>query len=357
MLDTDLQVPFPPSCALNRDRLNIPSNILSPRSSSPSDQEADYINYLPCYPDVRLSPDEIYEHLARELDTPLLDELYEKLWLVGRRAGHHIDALHAQRVKGRTIVSAEDPRLHLIWNHRKVYIKPVPVLLLNYDVWATYLMPTRPKHLEPVTSFESATVAFDRATAVGFLRSYSYLVSHPLDLAIAQESYLIPQNINWVQWSRFISHFRHIGDENVAGRYHYGQLRLSRLNWVVRLFRPRHAHSMWFYELPHWSISDFMTNYTLPLVFIFATLSLVLSSMQVALSVPVDVLWFEEPGNYQQGMGRAFWVFSIAVVLLWALVWLLLLGIPLLVLGWQLSWGYRHRNSSNMQSSDGSRQP
>ncbi|RFU74218.1 hypothetical protein TARUN_8027 [Trichoderma arundinaceum] len=359
MPDTNFQVPFPESCALNKDRLCLPSHILSSSSSPHSDQEADYINYLPGYPAVCSSPDEIYEHLARELETPLLDELYEKLWLVGRRAGHHIDALHAQKVKGRTIIPVEDPRLHLIWDHSKVYIKPIPILLLNHEVWETCLSPVRPRSCEQnsVASFESATMAFHCSTAVGFLRSYSFLISHPLDLAIAQESYLIPQNIDWVQWSRFISHFRHVGDENVAGRYHYGQLRLSRLNWVVRVFRPMHAHNTWFYELPHWSISEFMVNFTLPIAFIFATISLVLSSMQVALSIPVDVLWFEEPGNYQQAMGRAFWMFSIMVVLLWALVSLLLLGIPLLSLGWQFSWGYRHRKQVNVQGSYGSREP
>ncbi|EPE35146.1 hypothetical protein GLAREA_10842 [Glarea lozoyensis ATCC 20868] len=199
-------------------------------------------------------------------------------------------------------------------------------------------------------SSESAAVTFDCLMAVGFLRSYSLLILHPLDLDIAKETYLVPKDIDWVQWSKFICHFRQIRDEDVARRYHYGQLRLSRLNWLVRVFRPQHAHNMWFYELPHSSISDFVADYTFPIVFIFATLSLVLSSMQVVLSVPTELLWFEERSNDLQGIGRTFWVFSIAVVLLWALVCLLLLGIPVLVLGWQLSWGYKHRIKSNVKA-------
>ena len=348
---TSLQAPFPPSCALNRDRLYLPSDVPSQDIELHYDQVADCINYLPDYPAVPVGPDEIYAHLTHELDTPLLDELYAKLWLVGKRSGDHIDTLHTHRAKGRTLVPIEDPRLHLTWDYNKVYIKPLPVLLLNYDVWATYLSSTEPKPGAegPVVSSKSAAVAFDRSIAVGFLRSYSFLVSHPLDLAIAQESHLIPQDIDWVQWSRFISHFRRIRDENVAKRYHYGQLRLSRLNWAVRIVRPRQAHSAWFYELPRWSISDFVANYTVPLVFIFATVSLALSSMQVALGVPADALWFEGSSESLQGMSRAFWVFSVAVVLLWVIVWLLLLGIPFLVLAWQLWWGYRHRNKPSGQ--------
>ncbi|KAG9235721.1 hypothetical protein BJ875DRAFT_421526 [Amylocarpus encephaloides] len=253
MSDTGIPVPFPQVCALNRDRLRLPSDTPAPSPSpSPSvpislqsDQQADYIvDYLPGNPAIPLIPNEI----------------------------------------------------------------------------------------------------------LGFLRSYSLLISNPLDLDIAKEAYLVPKEMEWIQWSKFISYFRHIGDENVARRYHYGQLRLSRLNWLVRVFRPQHAHNMWFYELPHWSISDFAAAYTVPLLFIFATLSLVLSSMQVVLSVPTEMLWFEERSNGLQGIGRACWVFSIAVVLLWALLWLLLFGVPLLVLGWQLSWGYKHRIKPNVKA-------
>lgn len=244
-------------------------------------------------------------------------------------------------MKGRVIVPTEDPRLHLIWDHSKVYLKPVPIFLANYYVWTTYLSPVRPP-------MEAG--AFDRSTAVGFLRSYSMLISHPLDLAIAQESYLVPKDIDWVQWSKFISHFRPIGDENVARRYHFGQLRLSRLNWVVRVFRPKHATNSWFYEPPQWSISAFIAEYTIPLLFVFATVSLALSAMQVALTVPAEMLWFKEPSNNLQGIDRAFWIFAIAVVLLWALVWLLFSGIPLLALAGQLLWGYKHRIKPNVKA-------
>jgi hypothetical protein len=158
---------------------------------------------------------------------------------------------------------------------------------------------------------------------------------------LAKEAHLIPDDVkDWLQWSKFISHFRHLPDESVARRYHYGQLRLSWLNWAVRSFRPQHARTVWFYEIPYWSTTSFVSRAILPLLFVFAGLSLALSSMQVALSVPTDDPWFHGLGEYgQQNIGRAFWVFSIAVILGWTTLLVLLFGIPIAILAWQLSWG------------------
>lgn len=144
----------------------------------------------------------------------------------------------------------------------------------------------------------------------------------------------------------FINHFRFIGDEIVAKRYHYGQLRLSRLNCAVRIFRPQSTRTVWFYENSYWSISDFMARASIPLIFIFASVSLALSSMQVALAVPADRLWSQGSGGSElREMNRAFWVFSVAVVILWLIVWVLLLGVPLAALCGQFVWAYKNRET------------
>ncbi|KAK3937342.1 hypothetical protein QBC46DRAFT_460955 [Diplogelasinospora grovesii] len=328
---TGPQAPFPPSCAPNWDRLDPHPDMNFPHS----EDKAGYITYIPGDPAVNLVLDEVHAHLSDQLNTPLLDELHDQLWLVGRKSGLNIDALHMQRAKGRNIIATEDPRLHLVWDRGKIYIKPVPVFLLNHDFWTIYLPPPEREPCSknsPVPS-ESATVAFDRSVAVGFLRSYSLLVSHRLDFVIAKESHLIPDDIDWPQWSRFICHLRRVEDEAVAKRFHYGQLRLSRLNWAVRIFRPRHAGTMWFYEIPHWSTTEFVAKATLPLVFVFASVSLLLSSMQVALAVPSEAL--RSPGISEDGLqnlSRAFWMFSIVAVLLWVVV----------------LWGYRNRGKKSV---------
>lgn len=346
------QVPFPPSSAPSRDRLNPPIG----NDPSKAAEAIEYITHVPGDPTVSLLPDNVHIHLSNHLETPLLDELYEKLWLVARKSGRSIDPLHTQKVKGRSIVPTEDPRLHLVWHRDKIYIKPVPAFLLNHDFWATYLQPpTRKSTSErPKESSQSSSVTFDRSIAIGFLRSYALLVPHRLDFALAKEAHLMPDDVeNWLQWSKFVSFFRHVADERVARRYHYGQLRLSRLNWAVRIFRPRRAGTMWFYEIPHWSTSDFVARATVPLLFLFAGISLALSSMQVALSVPADDPWFSGLGESGlQKIGRAFWVFSAAVILGWLVACVLIIGIPLVVLAWQVFWGYRRGKQTKTDVSD-----
>lgn len=249
------------------------------------------------------------------------------------------------------IVANEDAHLHLVWHHNKIYVKPLPLCLLNYDFWTTYL----PLQVDS-TSSEKGTFAirpvppspvFDRAAAVGFMRSYALLVRHHVDFILACESHLFPAKLDWIKWSEFIAHFQNIEDEDVAKRYHYGQLRLSRLNWAVRLFRPSAATTWWFYEIPHWSTATYVERAVAPLLFGFASLSLVLSSMQVSRSVPDEELGFKHlDASSLVHMRRAFWVFSTMILLLSGLIWVLLFAIPFSVLIWQLAWGFRNRGKS-----------
>lgn len=337
------------SCAPGRNRLSpLPSANIQ-NGSSQSHCKTGHLTHIPGDPAVSLHTSQVHAHLSNELETPPLDELYHKFWLVSKKSGYNIDALHRQAVKGRTIIPAQDPNLHMVWSRDKIYIKPVPVFLLNHDFWTIYLRSPKPRHSSGNSSIlsESSYSVFHRSVATGFLRSYAFLITSQLDFTIAKESYLIPNDVDWFEWSKFICHFRHIGDESVASRYHYGQLRLSRLHWAVRIFRPPSARSVWFYQIPYWSITEFVAKSTIPLVFVFASVSLLLSSMQVALAVSEDGLKFQ--GSSENGirrMNKAFWVFSIAVVLLWVVVWALLLGIPLVVLGSQLVFALRNRKKS-----------
>lgn len=339
--------PFPPSCALDGDRLIPSQDTNDQKNSSQTINKKGHITYIPGNPAVQLFSSEVYKHISTELEVPLLDELYDKLWLVARKSGLSIDPLHVQVIKGRKIIPAEDPELHLVWNRDKIYVKPVPVFLLNHDFWTLYLQPPRlPKAplKSSQMSFEMQPPAHYRSLAVGFLRSYALLVTSKLDFTIAKESHLIPSDIDWLKWSKFMCFFRNIERQSVAKRYHYGQLRLSRLNWAVRIFRPRSATTSWFYKIPYWSTSEFVARVSLPLVFIFASVSLALSSMQVALSVPLDSLGSQKPNeNGLRDMSQAFWGFSVAVLVSWLLIWILLLGIPIAVFAWQFLWGYRNR--------------
>ena len=131
----------------------------------------------------------------------------------------------------------------------------------------------------------------------------------------------------------------------MASRYHYNQLRLSRLNWAVRIFQRRDAPSAWFYKIPYRSTALYVESVIGPLIFAFGSLRVVLSSMQVVLSVPSEGLWSDGYDTASiPAMRQAFWVFSIMMLLLSGVVWTLMLIIPVSVLIWQLQWGFRNRS-------------
>lgn len=154
---------------------------------------------------------EVHSFLSEELNTPVLDELYERLWLVASMSGASIDPLHRQIVKGRNIVPSEDPKLHLVWHDDKIYLKPIPVCLLNHDFWTTFL-PSSTEKSSPIVNrppvSRKALGEFDRTAAVGFLRSYAFLIQHYLDFILARDHHLIPRDIDWIKWSTFIVHHR-----------------------------------------------------------------------------------------------------------------------------------------------------
>ncbi|RDW56495.1 hypothetical protein BP5796_13136 [Coleophoma crateriformis] len=350
--------PFPVKDALCTQRLGTPnSHSADPRplpASPPTNIDGEPLSYVPGEPRVKLASADVQAFLARELHTPLLDNLYRRLWLVGRRDGGNIDSLHRQKNKGRHIVPTEDPKLHPVWHHDKIYIKPIPRCLLNRTFWTDYLCRSSTNQTTPPSKLSSLAEEEERwgvaqqsdyTVATGFLRSYAYLVSHYSDFQIARETHLLPDDIDWIKWSMFIAHFGTMEDRQVARRYHYGQLRLSRLNWAVRIFQPQGKSTSWFYEIPYWNTYSYLQRAIAPLAFAFASISIVLSSMQVILSVPADGLGFGQldDGFSLQAIRRAFWVFSVIVLLLSGAIWTLMLVIPLGVLVWQLLWGFRHR--------------
>jgi hypothetical protein len=351
--------PFPLSKALSNDILRTPDQerLTQPRPSSPSNRSNKSIDYVPGEPGTDLTRASVYGFLTSELNTPILDQLYQHLWSVARKSGTSIDALNKQRVKARAIVATEDASLHLVWHRDKIYVKPMPLCLLNHDFWIKYL--PRPdadtRSLDPSVSASvphPSEQVFDRKIALGFMRSYALLVRHHADFRLAYESHLFPAELDWTKWSEFIVHFRSIEDEDVAPRYHYGQLRLSRLNWAVRLFRPSSAETKWFYAVPYWSIGMYVERTIAPLLFVFASLSLVLSSMQVLLSVPEDGLGsFHLDAASLSAMNKAFWVFSIIILLLAGLIWALLLVFPVGGYLWQFTWGFQHRDKSVKEGS------
>jgi hypothetical protein len=185
----------------------------------------------------------------------------------------NINALHRQRVKGREIIVTEEPRLHLVWIHNRIFIKPLPRYLLSYAFWKDFLDEPSDRLGEDKHSIRKA--------AAGFLRTYRYLIRHETDFNIAQQEHLnlIPKDVDWPSFCRFTSDLSSIDDTAVSRRYYYGELRLTRLNFYAPLLL-RKFH----FEQVHGQYGDFFARLYGPILFVFALVSTTLSSMQVALA-------------------------------------------------------------------------
>jgi hypothetical protein len=91
---------------------------------------------------------------------------------------------------------------------------------------------------------------------------------------------LLPDDnrITWESWCHFIQCFQDFDKSEVTKRYHYGELRLTRLNFYGRLF---------FYE---WNYFDTYTQYgwyfarfMAPYLFVFGSITVILTAMQTSL--------------------------------------------------------------------------
>ncbi|KAI5462215.1 hypothetical protein BGZ63DRAFT_208051 [Mariannaea sp. PMI_226] len=292
---------------------------------------------------VGVSRPEVVSILEQELDTAILNEMHPWLWLVAKKSSQHVDSLHEHVFKNRTITIAENPALHLVWMYDRVYLKPIPCELLNYRFWINFLIPqvgqlsyttqsgqlTQSSQQNSQADYEIDSLSSTCQIALGFLRTYSLLIQHESDFVIAQSSNLIPKSITYPEFEDFISAFRFIGDEVVSKRYMYGQFRLTRLNWAVRLCRPASATNKtifpWYYHEMRWQTADYLRDYGAVAVFIFAVLSLILSSLQVMIAV--------QALPTRSSFLRFSWVFSIITMIFCAsLVFATILGIIVLLL-------------------------
>jgi hypothetical protein len=263
-----------------------------------------------------------------ELDTPVLNEIHQYLHLVASPSFDNIDALHEQRIRHRTVVPAEDPGLHLVWSYDTVFVKPIPPFLLNFTTWRQFLLPPFQEKPEnsylgsssptrrrsyPVTSLSAHCKA-----ALGFLRTYAILVRHESDFIVAQRANLVPREISYSQFQYFIKPFLSIPASAVTPRYHYGQIRIKRLNWAVRLLQPRSMQARsWlairlYYQDPYSQSGDYVRSWGPALVFAFAVMSLTLSAMQVVLQALGQDTW--------PAFVKASWGFSVAAMVFLAAV-------------------------------------
>jgi uncharacterized membrane protein len=105
---------------------------------------------------------------------------------------------------------------------------------------------------------------------------------------MAIELGLLPNDIKWEQWTTFVTDFLSYIDihslKDVSDRYKYGELRLTRLNTIYRLFLFS-GRSLVSGYMPSstWYKSFFARNFAW-LLAVFAYFTVVLSALQVGLA-------------------------------------------------------------------------
>ncbi|KAM0213595.1 hypothetical protein ACHAQD_009248 [Fusarium lateritium] len=203
--------------------------------------------------------------LEAELSTARLKRVYRLLFLASRR--DNISPLHHQQVMGRAICVSERPDLHLVWHYDRVLVKPIPKCLFSATIWEKCL-----------GSSDSGDASRLRLEALGFLRTYARLIRHECDLDIAKDLKLVTGSMTWETWCIFIHQFRFLRDREVAERYHYGEIRLTRLNFWHSL---RYGYS---YFRVNYNYATFFARFGAPYIFIFGAITVCLTALQTGLA-------------------------------------------------------------------------
>jgi len=272
---------------------------------------------LPGQPGIPLTSDDtIHEHLQQELSTPDLDRYSRWFALIATQSSSHIAPLSEEIARGRNIVLTEDPEMHLVWYINRLLIKPLPSFLLSHAFWTRFLGAGSLSHINPADSI--AQLAAIRAASIGYLRTFYHLIKHDSDFRIAQSNFLIPQDTTRAQFCSFIAGFQYIDDAQVSPRYHYGTLRLHRLNaWAfLGLHRTR-------FRDVHWDYNTYFTQFYGPLLFAFAIFSVILNAMSVGITAgqsATDSPWLIMNGvNIWFGVGTILLVCLIGLILFFVL--------------------------------------
>ncbi|KAI0883238.1 uncharacterized protein GGS22DRAFT_190551 [Annulohypoxylon maeteangense] len=197
------------------------------------------------------------EFLKRELLVKRLNDVQDWLWICDH-----------QVLISRDIIITEDPELHLVWSKNRIYLKPIPLYLLDPEFWKHHI------HGDDLIK-----------CARGFLYSYTALIAYESDFKLATTKGLLPEDIDWAQWktlSREILTSHHY--EFINPRYWYGELRLSRLNKVYRI---RQGFVLRGYSkvASHAVYGDLISDNFGALATILGYVVIVLTAMQVGLGV------------------------------------------------------------------------
>ncbi|KAI5839228.1 hypothetical protein DFP73DRAFT_561979 [Morchella snyderi] len=247
---------------------------------------------VPDYPLVGES--EIPKFLNTQLLTQDLNEISPWL-LLFQTPSSNISPLHHQIVRQREIVITEKIGLHLLWHTNRIFIKPLPLYLFNDKF--------REKYVDSNPNLKSAVG--------GFLHSYTCLIQSPSDMYIAVEKKLLPKEaINEPdKLFTLLKRYKGLPDEMMSPRFQYGELQLSRINFFIKIYRLQPG-----YHEVHGQYRTYFGRFMGPFLFIFGTVSVILSAMQVFLAATQDYSTLQTSPHLFEIVSKWFSVTCIGIV-------------------------------------------
>lgn len=289
---------------------------------------------VPNEPFIDASPEAVDAFLRREVECTVLDELAPYFFVFTKRRSSHIDTLHDYVSTERSVTISENPGLHLVRNYSIIYLKPVPQCLFNFAFWETYLTPA--EAIEGEHTYSTTSLSTGCRSAFGLLRTYGHLIQHESDFRIAKRAHLLPEHVSYTEFQHFIQPFRSLPDAVVSPRYHYGHIRLTRLNLAVRIMRPASLGKIfpWYYDRMHWHSGQYLARFAAPLLFLFACLTLILSSLQVGLAAQPD------SSNWAAFAPSSLWFSIVVIVAILCMGLFVMLGIGTYIVN-RICVGYR----------------
>lgn len=130
---------------------------------------------------------------------------------------------------------------------------------------------------------------------------------------------LVPKRVRYTNFVSLIKSFETVDDGMVSPRYHYGELRLTRLNFWSKILLFRFT-----YYKVEGQYGAYFARFYGPILFLFALLSVLLSAMQVVLAVQ-DLVESVASWEAFAKVSRGFSVFALVIVAIMVLFLLLAL--------------------------------
>ena len=276
--------------------------------------------------------EDLQRYIRDDLNVDSLNKVHKHLWLAG--LPQCARPLHHQLMIDRKIMITERADLHLLWRDNRLYLKPLPDYLFNYDVWEDTLSKDR----------------YLSENARGFLLSYLWLVRQKSDYVIAQREHLISGDLTWEHWTRFSTAiFPNVVSETleeICPRYIYGELRLGRVNLIYRLCSETRNFKTFVrgYFYSYHTYASFIEQNFAWVLTVIVYITIVLTAMQVGLATTE----LQSSKSFNRA-SYGFTVFSIMAP--WGILLALLLVLLILII-FNLDHAFRKRSDTRRKFSN-----